>query len=217
MFVIGVSGLKGGIGKSTVALNLASALHRDGKRVLIVDVDPQGTCRTWAARAAEADRDGPPVASLEGRTLRRDLGRLSAGFDLVVIDSPPRLGQEARATMMAADVVLLPVIPGGADYWALEESIALVREAQALRPELLAAVVLNRADRTVLARQAAAAVQALDVPVLSARLGHRVTFGEATLAGQGVVDYDDASEAAVEVRRLARMTLDFGASGARAS
>lgn len=214
MFVIGIAGLKGGIGKSTVTLNLACALHREGQRVLIVDVDPQGTCRTWAARAAEAEQDGPPVVGLEGKTLRRDLARVAAGFDVVVIDSPPRLGVETRATMMAADIVLLPVIPGGADVWALEESIALFREAQALRPELVAAVVLNRADRTILARNAAAAVEAFDLPILAARLSHRVTFGEATLAGLGVVDYETASEAAVEVRRLTRVTMALGAGAA---
>ncbi len=207
MLVLGVCGLKGGVGKSTVALNLACALHREGRKVLVVDVDPQGTCRTWASRAVEAGLDGPPVIGLEGKVLRRDLGRVSAGFDVVVIDSPPRLGTETRAAMAASDVVLLPVIPGGADVWALEETIAVVRDVQAVRPELVAGVVLNRSDRTVLAKRAREAILGFELPVMDAHLSARVTFGEATLAGLGVVDYDHGSEAAIEVRRLTRELL----------
>jgi len=203
-YVIAVSGLKGGIGKSTVAVNLACALHRASHRTLLVDADPQGTSRAWAALAAERGQEGPPVASIDGKTLRRDLARIGQGFAFVIIDTPPRLGTEVRASMMAAQLVLLPVISGGPDVWALEDTVALVQEAQALRPELAAFVLLNRADRTVLAREAASAIAALDVPVLVTRFGSRVAYGEATLAGLGVVDYAPDSEAAFEVRRLVR-------------
>lgn len=211
MFVIGVAGLKGGIGKSTIALNLASALHREGRRVLLVDVDPQKTCEAWAERAAGADQDGPPVVGIQGSTLRRDLRRVGAPYEILVLDSPARLGTETLAVMVASDVVLLPVTPGGADVWALEKTIEKVREAQTLR-ELRAAIVLNRVDRTVLRRHVEQELGQLDVPILDARLGQRVTFGEATIAGAGVVDYAGSSEAAVEVRRLARETLRLGAA-----
>ncbi|HEY2509837.1 MAG TPA: ParA family partition ATPase [Polyangiaceae bacterium] len=216
MQILGVTGLKGGVGKSTIALNLACALRAEGKRVLLVDVDPQATCRSWAERAAERGLDGPPVVQLSGKTLRRDLPAVAAGMDVVVLDSPPRLGAETKAILMVADLVLLPVTPGGADVWALEETIHLVAEAQVLRPELRAAVVHNRADRTVLARHAAIAVGELAIPVLDARLGHRVAFGAATIAGLGVVDFERDSEAAVEVRRLTRETMRLVEMGAAA-
>lgn len=211
MFVIAVCGLKGGVGKSTVAINLACALHRDGRRVLLVDVDPQGTCRAWSARAAEAGAPGPPVVSLEGKVLRRDLPRVAAGFDIVLLDSPARLGTETKAAMAVANVVLLPITPGGPDVEALDPTIALVQEVQTVRPELVAGILLNRADRTILSRGAASAIDGCEVPVLDARLGQRVAFGEAWLAGLGVVDYANGSDAAVEVRRLTRETLALGA------
>ena len=206
--VLVVAGLKGGVGKSTIALNVACALHRDGRRTLLVDADSQATLRTWAAKAAEAELDGPPVVGLEGRAFRRDLERVSAGFDCVVVDSPPRMGAEARAAMLAADVVILPVVPGGADVWALRSTLDVLDEVRGMRPEIRACIVCNRTDRTALATMTREAVgESGDVPVLDASLGARVAFGEATLAGQGVVDYAPRSTAADEVRELVRAVL----------
>lgn len=206
--VISFSSLKGGVGKSTLSLNVAACLHLAGHRVLLVDADPQGTCSSWASRAAAVGKDGPPVVSMAGAALRRDLGKVSEGFDVVVIDSPPRLGAEARAAMLAADIVIIPCTPGAADIWAARETVAVLDDARGLRPELRAAVVLNRADRTALAKMAAKAIEELGVKPLDVAVAQRVAFGEATLAGQGVASYAPSSDAAREVRRLTRAILD---------
>ncbi len=203
---ITVAALKGGVGKSTVVINLAAGLHRAGHRTLVVDADSQGTCRTWAAKAAENQHDGPPVVGIEGKTLRRDLDKVAEGFDVVVIDTPPRMGLEARAAMLAADLVVLPVSPGGAEIWALQETLGVLEDARSMRPELRAGVVVNRADRTTLARLTRSALDGIGVPVL-ATLGSRVAFGEATLEGRGVVDYAPESPAAQEVETLISAVL----------
>jgi len=206
--IIVVAALKGGVGKSTLVANLATALHRTQHRTLVVDADPQGTLRTWARKGAEGDYDGPPVVGVEAVSLRRDLGALAGGFDFVVIDLPPRLGADSRAAILMADLVLLPVVPGAADAWALQETLTVLGDAQALRPEIAGAIVFNRADRTELARMTSKAVAGFsDVPILDARLGARVALGEATLAGRGVVDYAPSSAAAYEVRAIARAVL----------
>ena len=205
--VIAVAGLKGGIGKSTIALNLAACLHHDGHQVLVVDTDTQGTLRKWAGRAEQLGHDAPPVVSLEPKRLARDLPRITRGFQVAIVDTPARLGREARAAMVAADLVLLPVLPGAPDVWALQESIEVFEEAQDLRPELRGVVVLNRADRTNLAALTADALGELSLPVLDAALGQRVAFGEATLAGRGALTQAPRSPAADEARQLTRAVL----------
>lgn len=204
---IALSNLKGGVGKSTLSINLATCLHGAGHRVLLVDADPQGTCAAWASRAAELELDGPPVVAMKGSALRRDLPKVSDGFDVVIIDSPPRMGSEARAAMLVADLVVLPVTPGAADVWAAKETVAVLEDARGLRPELRAVVVLNRADRTQLAKMASKAIEDLGVSALDVTVAQRVAIGEATLAGQGVVTYAPSSDAAREVKRFAKAVL----------
>jgi len=199
---IALCGLKGGVGKSLISINLACAYHGAGRKVLLVDADAQGTARTWAGQGAKNGHDVPPVVSLDERTIVRDLPRVAAGYDIIVVDSPARLGAEARAAMVTADLVLMPVIPGAADVWALRETIGVYEEARALRPDLVARIVLNRTDRTTLAEATSEYITKLGVEVLDEGLGSRVAFGNATLEGLGVLAYEPSSMAAEEVGKL---------------
>ena len=199
-----VANLKGGTGKTTVTLNLASCFHKAGHRVLIVDADPQGSCTTWSSQRG----DGPPVVAIQGQSLRRSLAQVSEGFEVVIIDSPPRMGIESRSAMLLSDLVIIPTLPGAADIWALQETLRVVEDARDLRPDLRVRVVLNRTDRTTLARLAREAIEELGTPILPATLGSRVAFGEATLAGLGVVDYQPGSVAALEIQALTQAVTE---------
>jgi chromosome partitioning protein len=205
---IAVANLKGGVGKSTLTIHIASFLAQDGHKTLIVDADPQGTCRTWAARASENGHTGPAVAGIEGKTLRRDLPQISAPYDAVIIDSPGKLGVEARAAMLTSHLVVLPICPGPADFWALSETMNVVEDAKGLRPDLRFGVVFNKADRTALTRTIRSSLDRAGVYLFETTIGNRVAFGEATMMGRGVTDYAPDSEAAREVRRLTRAILN---------
>jgi chromosome partitioning protein len=204
---IAIANLKGGTGKSTLAMNLAAALHRGGHKALLVDTDSQATCRHWHIAATEIGHDVPAVVAIDGKSLRTALPAVSNGFDIVIVDTPARLGVEARAAMLAADLVLLPVTPGQGDLWALGETLAVLEDARSLRPELRAGIILNRADRTVLARRAREALAGLQVPVL-ATIHARVAFGEALANGHGVVDGFPDSQAAEEVQTLTAAVIE---------
>lgn len=206
--VIAVAALKGGAGKSTATLALASEFHRAGHKTLVVDADSQKSAATWASQAAAGGHEAPPVVAMSGANLRRDVERVGAPYAFVIIDTPPRLAAEQRAALMTAHLVLLPVQPGGADVWALRETLALVEEARGLRPELRAAILCNRMDkRTTLSASLVEALAEAGVPVLKATLGQRVAFAEAFTAGQGVCDYAPGTPAALESLALAREVL----------
>lgn len=199
-----ISGQKGGAGKSTVAVCLASELLERGRRVLLVDADPQGTVATWAAVAAEAGRACPTVISM-GATMHRpdQLPRVATAFEDVVIDCPPRHDAVQRAALMVADIAILPVGPSPADAWALAKSAELVVEAQTVRPTLRPLVLLTRIQAsTGLSRAARSVVTGAGLPVLRTTLGYRVAYAEALAAGVGVTGRSSSDRAALEVRGL---------------
>lgn len=209
MTTIALTGQKGGSGKSTVAIALAAEFLARGLRVLLVDADAQGTARTWGAVANENGHPAPTVVSM-GADLHKagQLPALAKGFDMVVIDCPPRHAEVQRAALMVSDLAILPSGPSANDAWAMAESVELVRSAQRVRPELHAVgLVTRKVAGTVIGAGAREALEGAGIPIMRTELGFRVAYQEAPATGLGAAQYAPGSEAAVEVRQLADEVL----------
>ena len=203
--IVALLNQKGGVGKTTLALNLAGEWARQGKRVTLIDADPQGSALDWSQQRA---RKGLPrlfgVVGLARDTLHREAPELARDADHVVIDGPPRVASLMRSALLAADLVLIPVQPSPLDGWASAEMLALLREARLYRPQLAARFVLNRCGaRTVIARETAQALAEHDPPVLASVVGQRVAFAEAAQTGRLVSELDADGPGAREIVALA--------------
>jgi chromosome partitioning protein len=170
---------KGGVGKTTLATNVAGELVALGNKVILIDCDPQASALDWsAARQSQALF---PVVGYPKPSIHKDIGVIANGYDYAVIDSPPRQDAMAKSVMLAADMLVIPVQPSPYDVWAAEETRKLVEEA------------LNR----------------YPVPILATHIHQRVSFAESALGGLIVSETDSKSLAAQEIKNLTEELLAF--------
>lgn len=206
--IIGVLNQKGGVGKTTLSVNLAASLARTGARVLLIDADPQGSALDWAAARA-----GEPLFTVIGfprPTVHKDIAQLGQGYDHIVIDGPPRVTDLARSAIMASDVVLIPVQPSPYDIWAAAEVVKLIEEASVYKENLKAAFVVNRKiANTAIGRDVGEALASYPVPVLAASVTQRVVFAEAVAQGLAVHEIDQEGPAATEIEAVAAELMEF--------
>lgn len=206
--IIGVLNQKGGVGKTTLSVNIAAALAHSGVRVLLIDADPQGSSLDWSAA-----REGDPIFSVVGlprASVHKEIGQVGQGYDHIIIDGPPRVTDLARSAIMASDLVLIPVQPSPYDVWAADEVVKLIQEATVYKENLKSAFVVNRKiANTAIGRDVGEALAAYEMPILTSTVTQRVIYAEAAAQGKAVFEIDTAGPAAAEIAALVAEILEF--------
>ena len=216
-YVVAVLNQKGGVGKSTLATNIATTYARRGHRTLLADADSQGTARNWRATGPNSDESEKAFPDVVGADTPESIETLTGpevagAFDVIVIDGPPGVssggpGAVTIEALKAADLALMPVRPSGADYWATSDLAELVQARQdaagAAGDRLDAAFVVTQADaRTNVAKEISGALDELGIPVLDARCGFRVAYTKALGKGVAVEDIEPGGKAAAEIEAI---------------
>jgi chromosome partitioning protein len=206
MAIIAVAGRKGGVGKSTIAANLAAEFAAMKRSVRVLDADPQHSMVAWAEQG-----DGllaRLVEKVEGGagTLRTRVRQAEKDADIVLIDTPPGAPEIAYEAALAADLMLLPCGPSPLDLFALKEVLSLALQARAERrakkPRIRfvpSKVVMS----TNLGRGLASSLKDMGKKVLPG-IGQRIVVAEAVASGLTVAEFAPNSAAHEEFRELAR-------------
>lgn len=196
--------LKGGVGKSSLALHLSHLLALSGKSVLLVDADPQGSVSDWA----NVRESAPPftIVGMARDTIHRDLPPLSKGYSYTVIDTPPRVATISRSAMLASDVILVPLSPSSFDAFAVDTTSKIIEEAQVFKPDLKVFFVLNRVvGKSQIGRDIKDLLKDYPYPLLSTAIQQRVIVAEAA-SGATVFEltHDPQNKAVLEFKALGR-------------
>ena len=196
MKTLAVISEKGGAGKTTVVVHVAVAALLLGQDVAIIDLDPQASSADWCDQ-----RGGSPEAvTIPPSRLEKFLGELrDNGADLVIIDTPREGNNAAYSAAQCADVVLVPMQPGGFDYRALSRTLDLCRLAHKAPFVLLNGIRPGAHRAEADARESVAALDCAVAPIV---LHERTIYRTASITTKTAQETEPESRAAAEIRDL---------------
>ena len=204
--VITISQQKGGTGKTTLAVHLALAFIKfHNFKVAIVDTDPQGSLGKWFMVRSEKkipnDNLTFKTASLwgaqyESKTLKKD-------HDIVIIDTPPKIESDARPSIEASDLVLIPMTPSHVDFWATEGIIEIANKA---KKKIM--IQVNRANqRSKMVIKTNEYIKSINVPAVETIIGHRQIYASSMGEGKTAMEKQKKGKAAEEIKKLSEQLL----------
>lgn len=199
--IICVAQQKGGAGKTTLVSNLAIAFLAEGKRVALLDTDPQGSLGKWLDIREETLGVNANLrfATATAYGISRAIREVGGEADVILVDTPPKADSDVRWVMRESNLVLVPVSVSQADVWATHDLLELADRAG--KPTH---IVMNRTRvGTRVGEQVAKSVAELEAKQLQSSLANRVIYAEALGSGLGVMEAKRTGSASDEVRALA--------------
>ena len=194
--VIAVTNLKGGVGKTTVTTNLAVSFSQRGKDVCIVDTDlGQQSSMEWSGNRSE-ERTRIPVFGVSIKQLNKEVADLAKRFDIVLIDGTPQLSELADRTILASDLLVIPLTPSIYDFRGFENFLQRFEQVKGLKEAsgglVRAFILLNRVvPNTKVSKDIEEAVKEYEVEVLNTKLANRIAYVDTATNGTGVLEYKD--------------------------
>lgn len=188
---------KGGVGKTTTAINLAASLKRKNHSLVFIDADPQGSAVQWHA---VENNNAFDVRHLPEPLDQAEIRELSRSYDYVVIDAPPAIGEITKSILELSDLAIVPLSPSSLDVWSCWGTLEMIEEAQQTNTDLKVKLLINRKiPGTRVGRDAREAMEVFDMDIFETELCQRVAFVDAMTSGVSVMQYAPSSKAALEI------------------
>lgn len=200
--VVLVANEKGGTGKTTVATNIAIMRAQQGRDVLLVDADPQGSSSEFI-RVREDEQVKPSITcvAITGRGVSSEVRKLIPRYQDIIIDAGGRDSAGLRSALIVADALIVPFLAGQYDVWGVENMDTIVGEALGLNPDMKPLLVLNKQDtnpRISLATEAEALAKEMqNLQILNTKLCYRVAYRRSAAEGRAVNELDKLDPKAV--------------------
>jgi chromosome partitioning protein len=201
--VITIAQQKGGAGKTTIAAHISVSLSQKGKRVAIIDIDPQKSLTHWYNLRENKFGEGYTgirFISVSGWRIDSTIHNLQDDFDYVIIDAPPHTQTESKSAIRAADLVIVPMQLSPTDLWATETTIKFAK-SEGKNTKIL----LNRFNPV--SKIAKEIMGQINCEIMTSNVGNRVAFSSCFLNGTTVTESFPATQAADEIRQLTQEIL----------
>ena len=190
---------KGGVGKTTSAINLASSLVRKNYKLVLVDTDPQGSATTWHSIE---DNQAFEILDYPDELTHAEIETLATAYDYVIIDAPPAVDGRVETVLKASDMVILPVTPSSLDLWSCKETLDKMAPNSETPLNGKVRLLINRKiPGTRVGREARQALDKFDAPVFETELCQRVAYIDAMKYGVSVMQFAPGSKAAEEIEQ----------------
>ena len=210
--IISVANIKGGVGKSTIAINLAAAFSIK-KSVYLIDADPQGTICSW--NQTRIKNNSIPLLhknlqiTKEPHTfddLKNLLKKESKNYDYTIVDCPPEDARIMRTVFVFSDFSLIPITPSPFDIRSANKTIQIIKDglkskAINLKPYIL---ISKKIAQTVLGQEVRETLQVFNIPILKTEIHQRIALAEAGIYGKTIFEYSPSSQAAQEFNNLGK-------------
>jgi chromosome partitioning protein len=210
--VISVTNLKGGVGKTTVSVNVAVGLALKNYSVCLVDSDREQRSATEWRDNRTVGNPQITVVSVSEKQFTSEIKALRDKFDIVLIDGVPQLSELAQYTIGVSDLVIIPITPSLIDYRGFETFFRKYKEIKTMKEEMggrvKGAVLINRVQRNRLVNEIPDAVQSYGITLFKNRLVDRLAYKDTFTEGLSVLEYKD-EKAKEETRQLIEEIIEL--------
>lgn len=196
MHVITFLSQKGGSGKTTLSVHTAVAAEAAGKKVCIIDADPQESATTWGM---SREKPAPIVATAQASDLDAALSAAEAeGIDLAIIDAPPHAAPTASQIARRSDLVLVPIRPSAFDLAAVPAIVDIIRASKSRGAFILSACPFRAPE----IEETRLALESYNLPIFPSEIVDRRAFARAVTTGRAVTEFESNGKAAEEIHHL---------------
>ncbi|BAZ36862.1 cobyrinic acid a,c-diamide synthase (plasmid) [Calothrix sp. NIES-4101] len=210
--IIAVVNQKGGAGKTTISMQLAGTIAQKGKKVLVVDTDPQGTATRWASSASDDSIFPASVIGLSNASdkVHREVKKFIEDYDFIVIDCPPAADSPVpQSALLVADLALIPILPSPLDIWATVGIKKVIESVMTINEDLKGRLVLNQSQpKTTLTKESEDILNEFGIPLCKTQIQQRQIYRQSAVYGQTVHSFGAKAKSAIaEMEKLTKEVL----------
>jgi chromosome partitioning protein len=192
---LGITNLKGGVGKTTISQNIAVCFAHLGYSVAVLDTDRNQNSITWSGLRESELKPIFVFGGTDAKALKKQIDHIHQSHDIVIIDGTPSLSEMTTRIILASDLLIVPILASANDLFAAKQFLERLNQAKDFRDEIPAFFLLNQYKGYNAEKSVIEVLETMELPLLETRIKERVAYSEVVPEGKGVVEWSDAKAA----------------------